>query len=305
MRSNIFYGYVFVAASFVVGCQSKNPNDATSTASKTDTIIPQQVAAPCPPAENWDELHTVELYKSDKNKELIRLLSQSIRSSKWAKYIQKKDVDSNFLADLETNYAAVLATIEEAGDAKKFSEKMSLLLDTSAVFINKVGYPYIQEKEKIIAILDKHKELAAIVNNKLLASNDTNFWKIYAKNLAGDFYVDFLMFLLQQDKLEIKYDKFDIFAKSKQLNFNVGETNTIEFALASIAAYSSPSIVVEVEGQKIISKNGYYPYIFTPKTVGRKILKAKIATTNPATGETHTVNTDFQYQVNPKIDTLR
>jgi hypothetical protein len=305
MRSNIFYGYVFVAASFVVGCQSKNPNDATSTSSKTDTIIPQQVAAPCPPAENWDELHTVELYKSDKHKELIRLLSQSIRSSKWAKYIQKKDVDSNFLADLETNYAVVLATLEETGDAKKFSEKMSLLLDTSAVFINKVGYPYIQEKDKIIAILDKHKELAAIVNNKLLASKDTSFWKIYAKNLAGDFYVDFLMFLLQQDKLEIKYDQFDIFPLPKMLNFNLGEKNAIEFAVAAVSTALGAQVQMEVEGQKITAKNGYFAYQFVPQKIGRHILKTKINIHNPVTGETYTVNRDFQYQVNPKIDTFR
>jgi gliding motility-associated protein GldM len=99
----------------------------------------------------------------------------------------------------------------------------------------------------------------------------------------------------QMGKLELNYDKFDVFSQSPKPYILLGETYEAEIALG---AYSSQSkFSVQVGGSTLKIENGKAKYTASGSSVGQKTYSAKISVQNPLTGETETFTKDFHYEV--------
>jgi len=99
----------------------------------------------------------------------------------------------------------------------------------------------------------------------------------------------------QMGKLELNYDKFDVFAQAKKGYILLGETYEAEIALG---AYSSQAnFSVSVGGRRLTVQDGKAEYKTTPRSIGEKTYAAKISVNNPLTGETETFTKEFKYEV--------
>jgi gliding motility-associated protein GldM len=99
----------------------------------------------------------------------------------------------------------------------------------------------------------------------------------------------------QMGKLELNYDKFDVFSQSPKPYILLGETYEAEIALG---AYSSQSkFTVSVGGSSLKIVDGKAKYSSRGSSVGEKKYSAKISVNNPLTGETETFTKEFSYEV--------
>lgn len=99
----------------------------------------------------------------------------------------------------------------------------------------------------------------------------------------------------QMGKLELNYDKFDVFSQSPKSYILLGEEYTAEIALG---AYSSQSkFSVAVNGSSLPIKDGKATYKTRGSKVGEQKYSARISVQNPLTGETETFTKDFFYEV--------
>ncbi len=105
-----------------------------------------------------------------------------------------------------------------------------------------------------------------------------------------------LKFLSEQmGRLELTYDKFDVFAQSPKPYVLLGETYESEIALG---AYSSQAkFSVSVNGQSLPIRDGKARYSTRAARIGEKTYSATISVVNPLTGETETFKKDFSYEV--------
>lgn len=99
----------------------------------------------------------------------------------------------------------------------------------------------------------------------------------------------------QMGKLELNYDKFDVFSQSPKSYILLGEEYNAEIALG---AYSSQSkFSVNVNGSSLPIKDGKASYKTRPSKVGEQKYVARISVNNPLTGETETFTKDFFFEV--------
>jgi len=105
-----------------------------------------------------------------------------------------------------------------------------------------------------------------------------------------------LQFLADQmGKLELTYDKFEVFAQSSKPYVLLGETYESEIAFG---AYSSQvKFSVSVNGQSLQVQDGKARFTTKASSIGEKRYDAKISVDNPQTGETETFVKTFQYEV--------
>ena len=99
----------------------------------------------------------------------------------------------------------------------------------------------------------------------------------------------------QMGKLELNYDKFDVFAQSPKPYILLGETYEAEIALGAYSSQSNFSVVVG--GSRLNIQDGKAKYTTKPSSVGEKSYDAKISVNNPLTGETQTFTKKFSYEV--------
>jgi hypothetical protein len=99
----------------------------------------------------------------------------------------------------------------------------------------------------------------------------------------------------QMGKLEITYDKFEVFAQSIKPYVLLGETYESEIALGAFSSQAKFS--VSVNGSSLAIRNGKAKYSARASTVGEKSYNAKISVSNPFTGETETFMKAFKYEV--------
>ena len=105
-----------------------------------------------------------------------------------------------------------------------------------------------------------------------------------------------LNFLAEQmGKLELTYDKFDVFAQSPKSYVLLGETYEAEIALGAYSTQAKFS--VSVNGSSLSIRDGKAKYTARPSSVGEKSYNAKISVSNPQTGETETFVKTFKYEV--------
>jgi len=96
-------------------------------------------------------------------------------------------------------------------------------------------------------------------------------------------------------KMELTYDKFDVFAQAPKSYILLGETFESEIALG---AYSSQAkFSVSVSGSSLKIQDGKAKYTTKPSSIGEKTYSAKISVQNPLTGETESFTKDFKYEV--------
>ena len=99
----------------------------------------------------------------------------------------------------------------------------------------------------------------------------------------------------QMGKLELNYDKFDVFAQSAKPYVLLGETYESEIALG---AYSSQSkFSVSVDGRSLSIIDGKAKFTARTSSMGEKTYAAKISVQNPLTGETESFTKTFKYEV--------
>lgn len=99
----------------------------------------------------------------------------------------------------------------------------------------------------------------------------------------------------QMGKLEITYDKFDVFAQAPKSYILLGETFESEIALGAYSSQSKFSVSVGGSSLKIV--DGKAKYTSRPGSIGEKSYNAKISVLNPLTGETSSFTKEFKYEV--------
>lgn len=99
----------------------------------------------------------------------------------------------------------------------------------------------------------------------------------------------------QIGKMEVTYDKFDVFAQSPKPYVLIGETYEAEIALG---AYSSQAgFTVSVNGRSLPVVDGKAKFTASGSRVGEQKYTATIGVTNPQTGEKEVFKKDFFYEV--------
>jgi hypothetical protein len=99
----------------------------------------------------------------------------------------------------------------------------------------------------------------------------------------------------QIGKMEVTYDKFDVFAQSSKPYILVGETYESEIALG---AYSSQAgFTVSVNGRSLPVVDGKAKFSAKGSRVGEQKYTATIGVKNPQTGKTESFKKDFFYEV--------
>jgi len=99
----------------------------------------------------------------------------------------------------------------------------------------------------------------------------------------------------QMGKMELTYDKFDVFSQSSKPYILLGEKYESEIALG---AYSSQAdFSVSVGGSRLNVVDGKAKYSASGSSVGEKKYTATISVKNPQTGETETFKKEFSYEV--------
>ena len=99
----------------------------------------------------------------------------------------------------------------------------------------------------------------------------------------------------QMGKLELTYDRFDVFTQSSKSYVLLGETYESEIMLGAYSSQANFAVSVDGRGLSVIDGKAIYS---TPTSkVGEHKYTAKIAVQNPLTGETETFNKTFKYEV--------
>ncbi|WMX15587.1 GldM family protein [Aureispira sp. CCB-E] len=99
----------------------------------------------------------------------------------------------------------------------------------------------------------------------------------------------------QMGKMELTYDKFDVFSQSSKPYILLGEKYESEIALG---AYSSQAdFSVSVGGSRLNVVDGKAKYTASGSSVGEKKYTATISVKNPQTGEVETFKKEFSYEV--------
>jgi gliding motility-associated protein GldM len=99
----------------------------------------------------------------------------------------------------------------------------------------------------------------------------------------------------QMGKLELNYDKFDVFSQSPKPYILLGETYETEIALGAYSSQAKFSVSVGGSSLKIV--DGKAKYTASGSSVGQKTYSAKISVENPLTGETESFTKEFHYEV--------
>ncbi|BDS13904.1 type IX secretion system motor protein PorM/GldM [Aureispira anguillae] len=99
----------------------------------------------------------------------------------------------------------------------------------------------------------------------------------------------------QMGKLELNYDKFDVFSQSSKPYILLGETYEADIALGAYSSQAKFSVSVGGSSLKIV--DGKAKYSARGSSVGQKTYSAKISVNNPLTGETETFTKEFSYEV--------
>jgi gliding motility-associated protein GldM len=99
----------------------------------------------------------------------------------------------------------------------------------------------------------------------------------------------------QMGKLEMNYDKFDVFSQSPKPYILLGETYETEIALGAYSSQAKFSVSVGGRSLKIV--DGKAKYSASGSSVGQKTYSAKISVNNPLTGETESFTKEFSYEV--------
>jgi gliding motility-associated protein GldM len=99
----------------------------------------------------------------------------------------------------------------------------------------------------------------------------------------------------QMGKLEMNYDKFDVFSQSPKPYILLGETYETEIALGAYSSQAKFSVSVGGRSLKIV--DGKAKYTAKGSSVGQKSYSAKISVNNPLTGETEAFTKQFSYEV--------
>lgn len=99
----------------------------------------------------------------------------------------------------------------------------------------------------------------------------------------------------QMGKMELTYDKFDVFSQSPKPYILLGETYEAEIALGAYSSQADFSVAVGGSGLKVV--DGKAKYSARGSSVGQKTYSAKITVTNPQTGEKETFTKEFSYEV--------
>jgi hypothetical protein len=171
-----------------------------------------------------------------------------------------------------------------ADESKK--EASLLALEKTMTLVSAEGYkPEAHEGKSWEEFTFGHMPVAAIYPMLRKFQNDAKTTEAAVINfLAG-----------QMGKMELTYDKFDVFSQSSKPYILLGEKYESEIALG---AYSSQAeFSVSVGGSRLNVVDGKAKYTSSGSSVGEKKYTATISVKNPQTGELETFKKEFSYEV--------
>jgi len=197
------------------------------------------------------------------------------------------------LKDLKKAYLDFVAGLWDDGGIKSTifadeSKKEASLaaLEKSMTLVSSEGYdPSLHEGKSWEDFTFGHMPVAAIYPMLRKFQNDAKTTEAAVINfLAG-----------QMGKMELTYDKFDVFSQSSKPYILLGEKYESEIALG---AYSSQAeFSVSVGGSRLNVVDGKAKYTASGSSVGEKKYTATISVKNPQTGELETFKKEFSYEV--------
>lgn len=197
------------------------------------------------------------------------------------------------LRELKKSYLDFVAGLWDNGGIKSTifadeSKKEASLaaLEKSMTLVSAESYkPELHEGKSWEEFTFGHMPVAAIYPMLRKFQNDAKTTEAAVINfLAG-----------QMGKMELTYDKFDVFSQSSKPYILLGEKYESEIALG---AYSSQAeFSVSVGGSRLNVVDGKAKYTASGSSVGEKKYTATISVKNPQTGELETFKKEFSYEV--------
>ncbi|MFT5646131.1 MAG: hypothetical protein ACI976_000809 [Aureispira sp.] len=197
------------------------------------------------------------------------------------------------LRELKKSYLDFVAGLWDDGGIKGTifadpSKKEASLktLSQSMTLVSSEGYDPKAHKDKTWADFTfGHMPVAAIYPMLRKYQNDAKTTESAVINFLAS----------QMGKMELTYDKFDVFSQSSKPYILLGEKYESEIALG---AYSSQAkFSVSINGSSLSVVDGKAKYSATGSKVGEKKYTATITVVNPQTDEKETFKKEFSYEV--------
>ena len=197
------------------------------------------------------------------------------------------------LRELKKSYLDFVAGLWENGGIKgtifadKAKKEASLAsLEKSMTLVSSEGYdPKMHEDKTWADYTFGHMPVAAIYPMLRKYQNDAKTTESAVINFLAS----------QMGKMELTYDKFDVFSQSSKPYILLGEKYESEIALG---AYSSQAqFSVSINGSSLSVVDGKAKYTATGSKVGEKKYTATITVVNPQTQEKETFKKEFSYEV--------
>jgi gliding motility-associated protein GldM len=197
------------------------------------------------------------------------------------------------LKELKKSYLDFVAGLWDNGGIKgtifadENKKKASLAtLEQSMTLVSSEGYDPKAHKDKTWSDFTfGHMPVAAIYPMLRKYQNDAKTTESAVINFLAS----------QMGKMELTYDKFDVFSQSSKPYILLGEKYESEIALG---AYSSQAkFSVSINGSSLSVVDGKAKYSATGSSVGEKKYTATITVVNPQTDEKETFKKEFSYEV--------
>jgi len=273
-------GLVFLSFS---ACQNATPAPVLDNSISSTT---RQV--PKPADFNPDDLNAYQEFQIAEKQNLIQVFTKSlINTPKWARGDAKQAQGT--LDALSAGFQPVLNAAQEA-EAQSFSDNIESFFE---IISQQLTMTYTNAANYYQSKLEIYRKSLPAVKEQL---NSSDFGKFYAQNFALDLYLTVLNHLLENNKIQLICDQFEILNLSSQANPVVGKPFVLELALGASSSKARYSATVN-NNKLTIDANNRARYTFTPKVRGTQSFEAEISLLNPLTGETTRAKKTFTYTV--------
>ncbi|MGH1336416.1 MAG: GldM family protein [Aureispira sp.] len=190
----------------------------------------------------------------------------------------------NFVAGLWEN-GGIPETVFASNDPEKKKAALAKLEEAITLTSSESYIPEEHENKSWEEYTFGHMPVAAIYPMLRKFQNDARTSEAAVVNFLAS----------QIGKMEVTYDKFDVFAQSSKPYILIGETYEAEIALG---AYSSQAgFSVSVNGRSLPVVDGKAQFKASGSRVGEQKYTATIGVKNPQTGKTESFKKDFFYEV--------
>jgi hypothetical protein len=196
-------------------------------------------------------------------------------------------------------------TNAQAIDYPAFKEQYEMLCSSLAIELNalarqsipgvRINQIMVQNLLSASSLGGKVKELPLEKEFKQLNNTDLKLLLLTLQFNARSAYSEYIQFLLDQQKLDIKFDQFEVISASRNAAIVLGEEYETELMLNVFSRQAKFSI--NIDGKPTPVAEGKAIYTCRPNQIGKHNYTVEAKLSNPMTGEVYTAKQVFEYEV--------